>query len=109
MTRDQFTKEFEQSSGQLKSFILRITASVADTEDILQDTWLKATEKLDGFNRESTLKTWIFAIAANLAKDNLRARKRWVDTVLDISKEAALANPRFFEDAMAIRENSPQG
>ena len=47
MQTDLLTKEFEQSSNQLKSYILRITASVADTEDIMQDTYIKASEKLD--------------------------------------------------------------
>ncbi len=109
MTKEQMTKEFELSARQLKSYILRITASVADTEDILQDTYLKAAEKLDTFSGRSSVKTWLFAIASNLAKDNLRAKKRWVQNVTDITKEAALSNPQFFQDAMSIRATSPQG
>ena len=109
MKTEQLTKEFQQASGQLKSYILRITASVADTEDIVQDTYIKATEKLDTFKGQSSLRTWLFAIASNLAKDNLRARQRWVEHVTDITKEAALSDPRFFEEAMHIRTTSPQG
>ncbi len=109
MTTEQLTKEFEQSAGQLKSYILRITASVADTEDILQDTYIKATEKIDTFKGQSSLKTWLFAIASNLAKDNLRARARWVENVTDISKEAALSDPQFFRETMFIHNTSPQG
>ena len=109
MTKEQLTKEFQQSSGQLKSYILRITASVADTEDITQDTYIKATEKLGTFKGQSSMKTWLFAIATNLAKDNLRAKKRWVEHVTDITKEAALADPQFFREAMHIRSTSAQG
>ena len=109
MTTEQLTKEFEQSSGQLESYILRITASVADAEDIVHDTYIKAAEKLYSFKGQSTLKTWLFAIASNLAKDNLRARKRWVENVTDITKEAALADPQFFHEAMHIRATSQQG
>src|ERR1700733_8319308 len=109
MSTEQLAKEFEQSGGQLKSYILRITASVADTEDIVQDTYIKAAEKLDSFRGQSSLKTWLFAIASNLAKDNLRARRRWVENVTDITKEAALSDPRFFQEAMHLRTNSPQG
>ena len=109
MTTEQLTKEFKQSSGQLKSYILRITASVADAEDIVQDTYIKATEKRDTFKGQSSLKTWLFAIASNLAKDNLRARKRWIENVTDITREAALSNPQFFQEAMQIRTNSLQG
>ncbi len=86
-----------------------MTASVQDTEDILQDTWLKATEKAYTFREESSPKTWLFAIAANLARDNIRVRKRWVENVTDIAREAALGDPDFFREAMNIRHTSPQG
>jgi RNA polymerase sigma-70 factor, ECF subfamily len=109
MTSDQFTLEFQGTMTQLKSFILRITASAADAEDIVQDTYLKATEKLDSFRGESSLKTWIFTIASNLAKDNLRARKRWVENVTDITRQAAMSNSKFFQESMSIRLNSTQG
>jgi RNA polymerase sigma-70 factor (ECF subfamily) len=88
---------------------VRITASVPDTEDIIQDTYIKALEKIDTFRGESSVKTWLFSIASNLAKDNLRAKKRWVENVTDISKEAALSAPNFFREAMTIRATSPQG
>src|SRR5438046_1787101 len=109
MTTEQLTKEFEQSAGKLKSFILRITASVADAEDIVHDTYIKATDKLDTFKGQSSVKTWLFAIASNLAKDNLRAKKRWVENGIDITKEAALSNPQFFREAMHISATSPHG
>src|SRR5450432_1220150 len=109
MTTDLLAKEFEKYGGQLKSFILRITASVTDTEDIIQDTYIRASEKLNSFKGESSLKTWLFAIASNLDKDNLRARKRWVDNVTDIAKEAAHSNPDFFRESMLIRTTSLQG
>ncbi|AUD01901.1 RNA polymerase sigma factor [Spirosoma pollinicola] len=106
---EELVDEFERSKGQLKSYILRITASVADAEDIVHDTFIKATEKLESFRGQSSLKTWLFAIASNLAQDNLRARKRWVDNVTDIAKKAALANPTFFQQAMHIQATSLQG
>lgn len=107
--QEELTWEFEAIRPQLRSYILRITASVADTDDIVQDTYIKAHDKLDTFKGESSLKTWLFAIASNLAKDNLRAQKRWVEHVTDICKEAALGNPQFFGEAMHIRTASPQG
>ncbi len=109
MTPEELTREYETSRHLLKSYILRITASVADAEDIVQDTFMKALEKADTFKQESSVKTWLFAIASNLAKDNLRAKKRWPEQVTDICKEAALSNPHFFGEAMQIRTTSPQG
>ena len=109
MTKEQLNKEFEETRGQLQSYILRITASVEDTEDIVQDTYVKALEKLDSFRGDSTLKTWLFAIASNIAKNNLKVKKRWVENVTDICREAALTNKQFFQEAMQIRATSPQG
>lgn len=106
MTQEQFTTEFETVRPHLKSYLLRITASVEDTEDIVQDTFIKASTKLDTFRAESTVKTWIFTIASNLAKDNLRARKRWPETVTDICREKALANPNYFPEIDRLRQSS---
>lgn len=109
MTIEQLTNEFEFSRPQLKSYILRITASIEDAEDLVQDAFIKASQKLDTFRGESSVKTWIFTIASNLAKDNLRAKKRWVENVTDICKAEALANPDYFPEVMNIQATSPHG
>ena len=109
MTAEKFVMEFESFQGELKSFILRMTASVQDAEDIVQETYIKAHAKLNTFRGESSLKTWVFRIASNLAKDLLRSRKRWPDTVTDICREEVLGNRQFFQEALHIRETSPQG
>lgn len=54
MTKEQLYIEFEKHRGSLKSFILRISASQEDTEDIVQDTFLKAATKIDTFKGELT-------------------------------------------------------
>ena len=109
MIPDQLTAEFETFQRELKSFLLRMTASVQDAEDIVQETYLKAHAKIGTFRGESSLKTWVFSIASNLAKDLLKAKKRWPENVTDICKDAALGNRQFFQEAMRIRQTSPQG
>ena len=109
MTIDKLTPEFETFQGELKSFILRMTASVQDAEDIVQETYIKAHAKLNTFRGESSLKTWVFSIASNLARDLLRARKRWPENMTDICREEVLGNRQFFQEALHIRETSPQG
>ena len=109
MTTDQLTTEFETFQRELKSFLLRMTASVQDAEDIVQETYLRAHSKIDSFRGESSLKTWVFSIASNLARDLLKSRKRWPENVTDICREEALGNRQFFQEALHIRETSPQG
>lgn len=109
MTVDDLTEQFTGFQGELKSFLLRMTASVQDAEDIVQETYLKAHAKFDSFRGESTLKTWVFSIASNLARDLLRAKKRWPENVTDICKDAVLSDREFFQEAIHIRQTSPQG
>lgn len=109
MTTDELTTQFVTIQAELKSFLLRMTASVQDAEDIVQETYLKAHAKIDTFRGESSLKTWVFSIASNLARDLLKSRKRWPESVTDICKDAALGNREFFQEALHIRQTSPQG
>lgn len=104
-----FTEAFETHRDSLRSYILRITASVEDTNDIVQETWIKGSQNYDKYQGKSSLKTWMFSIASNLAKDYLKRSKRWTENTTDICKEAAMNNPTFFKEAMDIRTNSPQG
>jgi RNA polymerase sigma-70 factor (ECF subfamily) len=109
MTSNELTVEFETFQGELKSFLLRMTACVQDAEDIVQDTYLKAQSKINTFRGESSLKTWVFAIASNLARDLVKSKKRWPETVTDICREETLHNRQFLQEAMRIRQTSPQG
>jgi RNA polymerase sigma-70 factor (ECF subfamily) len=109
MTPEDFNREFQIHLGQLKSYLVRITASKADAEDIAQDTYLRALDKLSYFREESSLKTWLFTIASNIAKDNLRARQRWPENITDIARGSAMHDEDFFKEAMQIRATSPQG
>lgn len=109
MTTDELTAQFTAIQEELKSFLLRMTTSVQDAEDIVQDTYVKAQAKIDTFRGESSLKTWIFSIASNLARDLIKSKKRWPETVTDICREEALGNRQFFQEAIHIRETSPQG
>jgi len=108
MTVEILNKEFEDHIGQLKSYLLRIAASVQDAEDIAQETYLKAVENYQGFRAESSVKTWLFAIASNLAKDNARVRKRWTEDVTDIARAAAKQDKEFFREARQLQVSSPQ-
>lgn len=55
--------------------LLRLTGSPEDACDLLQDAFLRAYEKLDRFQGESSFYTWIYRIAVNLALSDRRRRK----------------------------------
>jgi RNA polymerase sigma-70 factor (ECF subfamily) len=109
MNQNTLDESFESCRAQLRAYLLRITAHAVDTEDLLQDTYLKAVAGRDGFEGKSSIKTWLFTIASNLAKDHQRSRQRWTENVTDLSREAALSNRAFLQEMMEIRMTSPQG
>lgn len=109
MSADDLSTQFPTFQRELRSFLLRLTASVQDAEDIVQETYLKAQAKIHSFRGDSSLKTWVFSIASNLARDLLRSQKRWPETVTDICREETLGNKQFLQEAMHIRHTSPQG
>jgi len=47
-----------------------------DTDDVLQNTFLKAWQALHGFREESGLYTWLYRIATNESLTFLRKKKR---------------------------------
>lgn len=65
--------------------ILRIVENTEDAKDITQEVFVKALESLSKFRGESSLKTWLYRIAANMASNSLRKRK--VRTFFSISKD----------------------
>jgi len=62
--------------NRLMNFIYRYVGTREEAEDIVQDTFVKLFQKKDYYRPISEFSTWIFTIAANLAKTELRKRKR---------------------------------
>ncbi|MGQ9820037.1 MAG: RNA polymerase sigma factor [Candidatus Kapaibacteriales bacterium] len=46
-----------------------------DAEDLTQDVFIKALEKINSFRKGSSLKTWLYRITVNFAKNHLRRKK----------------------------------
>lgn len=55
--------------------ILRLIGSSEDAEDVLQDAFVRAFERLDQFHGDSSFYTWIYRIAVNLALSGYRRRQ----------------------------------
>ncbi len=79
--------------------ILRLTGCAEDAQDVLQEAFLLAYQKLDRFQGESSFYTWIYRIAINLALSGRRRRKAFR---LGEDRQEGLVDPRQDDPAAPI-------
>ena len=71
---DAFGTLVERYQDRLYPTALRLTGAVEDALDLLQDTFLRAFQKLHGFHGDSSFYTWVYRIMVNLALTGRRRR-----------------------------------
>jgi RNA polymerase sigma-70 factor, ECF subfamily len=73
-----FRELYRRHTPRLFLFVLRIVGGCeADAHDVVQETWMRATARLDGFRREAAFGTWLTGIGLNVARGLLRREGRW--------------------------------
>ena len=86
--RDVAFRELVATHGPaLHAHLLRMLGSAADTDDVLQNTFVRVYRGLDGFRAESQLTTWLYRIATNEALGWLRAARRRRERIASRSPE----------------------
>jgi RNA polymerase sigma-70 factor (ECF subfamily) len=78
-----FEELYKAHAGKLFSVACRMVGNPADAEDLLQEIFLSAHRKLDGFRGESALGTWLYRLATNHCLDYLRSRAARTNQVTD--------------------------
>ncbi|MEO8031111.1 MAG: RNA polymerase sigma factor [Gemmatimonadota bacterium] len=71
----------------------RLTCDAHLAEDCTQDTFVRAFERLAGFRGESSLATWLCAIAHSMALNALRKTKRFREKETELELVPDLASP----------------
>ena len=62
--------------NQLLNFIFRFLGNTEEAEDLVQETFLRVYRNRTAYQKVAKFSTWIYTIAGNLAKTELRKRKR---------------------------------
>ena len=70
-----FGELVRRHGDSLLGYLIRMTGSIEQAEDLFQETFKRVHEKADTF-RGSRIKSWLFAIATNVAIDGMRKNKR---------------------------------
>jgi len=97
-TEDQFLEKLRRGdamayerlvaehSGDVYALLHRLTSDAEEARDLTQETFLRAFQSIDRFRGDASLKTWIYRIAINQARNRWRwwrRRKREVTVSLD--------------------------
>ena len=95
--RKGFELMVREYSEQLYWQIRKIVLTHEDTNDVLQNTFLKAWNAIDTFHGEAKVSTWLSRIAINESVDHLRRNKHLVsagDDDLSVANNL-MADPYF--------------
>jgi RNA polymerase sigma-70 factor (ECF subfamily) len=91
-----FATLVERHQRQLFRLALRMTGSEADANEVLQEAFLNAWQKLPNFRGEAQFSSWLYRIAANSALMRLRRKRRAPDALPEQPLE--LQGPKFSAD-----------
>ncbi|MFC9297278.1 RNA polymerase sigma factor [Streptomyces sp. NPDC057011] len=109
---DGFTELVRVHATAVRGFLLRVTGSAAEADDLGQDTFLRAYTALQGYSpqrrRELRPRAWLMTIAANVWRNHVRTGVRrpvsattvedvcqaWPDTSPGPEERAATAEDR---------------
>jgi RNA polymerase sigma-70 factor (ECF subfamily) len=80
---------FETHHDEIYRYLWRQCFDDALAQDIVQDTFLKALNKLDGLHNHSNLRAWLYRIATNTLHDHWRRENRQPMVALDERLAAA--------------------
>lgn len=110
--RDQFLELVGDIRPELHRYCARMTGSVFDGEDVVQDTLAKAYFALGQILQPPNMRPWLFRIAHNTAMDFLKRHERhYVEPVAEVPERAEPeegdVDPLLVESALSVFTELP--
>src|SRR5687768_17926496 len=111
--REAFEAQVRRHARELHVHCYRMAGSVEESEDLVQETFLRAWRKREQFAGRSTLRAWLYRIATNACLDALDKRPRtptaegevlWLQPYPDALLDAVPAPEDGPEDAVVAKE-----
>lgn len=74
-SRTAFDELVDRFSAPLLNFIARMIGDYVIAEDLLQETFIRLWTKKNSYREIAKFSTWLYTVAGNLAKSELRRRR----------------------------------
>ena len=104
--RERFLELVAEVRPELHRYCARMLGSVADAEDVVQDTLARAFYALAGLERMPPLRPWLFRIAHNGAIDQLRRYEHRMADPLQVAGELGTDEPSPEEALASAQANA---
>jgi RNA polymerase sigma-70 factor (ECF subfamily) len=101
---DAYRQLVDRHSRSVFRLAFRMTGNEQDSEDVVQETFMRAYKQLHRYEARSSFSTWLYRIAANYSLDLVRRRKRHGEVALG---ESSSANEDLPEMIHALPSPSP--
>jgi RNA polymerase sigma-70 factor (ECF subfamily) len=83
-----FNRLVEERSGDVYALLYRLTEDAEEARDLTQETFLRVFQSINRFRGDADLKTWIYRIAINQARNRWRWwRRRRRDSTLSLDTQ----------------------
>lgn len=104
-----FEKLVNERSGEIYGLLYRLTENTEEARDLTQETFLRAFQSIGQFRGESDLRTWIYRIAINQARNRWRWwRRRHRDSTVSIDAADANGNSSIIAQLSSGNSGNPE-
>ena len=98
-----------ERSGEVYGLLYRLTENSEDARDLTQETFLRAFQSIGNFRGESDLRTWIYRIAINQARNRWRWwKRRRRDSTVSLDSVGVHGTQPLVDTLRAERDRSPE-
>lgn len=78
---EAFEELYRENVGRIYAVCLRMTRNKTQAEDLTQEAFIRAWQKIDGFRGDSAFSTWLHRLAVNLVLTALKTQSRKAEKV----------------------------
>lgn len=104
-----FEELVTERSGEIYGLLFRLTENSEEARDLTQETFLRAFQNISRFRGEADLRTWIYRIAINQARNRWRWwRRRRRDSTVSLDATQGQSNQTLIATLAEPSENAEQ-